>query len=408
MAQSQGVAVISKQEHDNADFKSLYFLKDELKDVKVIGLGESLHIMGATYTSKVKFIKFLHEVCGFNVLAFETPLYDLSIAYGKYIKGELSLKELKKVNSGVWYFKELDELYDYVEQTKNSENPLILTGFDESVFYDDSEKYSETGKYKDYNVVRDYVHFIDSLNTKVTPKIEKHERFIPALAYTARKTYYFAKTPKEDTIVLHNTFSNVREALNNHPNLLKDDYFRFWNMMTSNLEDIYRKNYGKSKRDSIMAENVDYLIKNRYPNEKIILWGANYHLMNDLFKIEKFRNKEYNNPTGYYLKKKLGEKYYSVAFVPYGGVTGQKGLLGLMKSRAKTKKGSLERYIHNAYNDCDYAFISTRQPSVRKEIKDHNITRANVLFDPLKMDVNDVVDAYFYIKEEKVVTPRNK
>lgn len=49
---------ISTINPDSTNFSDLSFLKDELKDVRVVGLGEKMHHDGATYDAKIRMIKF--------------------------------------------------------------------------------------------------------------------------------------------------------------------------------------------------------------------------------------------------------------------------------------------------------------------------------------------------------------
>jgi erythromycin esterase len=65
---------------DSTDFSDLTFLKDVLKDVKIVALGEQLHYDGATFEAKVRLIRYLHEELGYNVIAFESGLYDCTKA----------------------------------------------------------------------------------------------------------------------------------------------------------------------------------------------------------------------------------------------------------------------------------------------------------------------------------------
>jgi len=60
----------------DGDFSDLEPLRAALKGARVVMLGEQSHGDGTTFLAKTRLIRFLHEQMGFNVLAFESGLYD--------------------------------------------------------------------------------------------------------------------------------------------------------------------------------------------------------------------------------------------------------------------------------------------------------------------------------------------
>ena len=98
------------------------------------------------------------------------------------------------------------------------------------------------------------------------------------------------------------------------------------------------------------------------------------------------------------------EQVLVIGFVPATGTTGFKGYLGMGKKKTRAKKGSIERHILDNYNP-DYAFISLRNEPSRKEIADNKIDKSNLMgLTQFKMDMLSVVDAFFYLKEEHLVS----
>ena len=59
------------------DYDDLEFLKDVLKDKKFVLLGEQIHFDGTTILAKTRLVKYLHDSLDFDVLIFESSLYDL-------------------------------------------------------------------------------------------------------------------------------------------------------------------------------------------------------------------------------------------------------------------------------------------------------------------------------------------
>lgn len=390
LAQSQ-VHSIDKDDFQNNSFPSLSFLNEELNNVRIVALGESGHIMGATYVAKIKMVKFLHEELGFDVIAFEAPMYNLSKLYDFIQRNDIDAREIGRQNSGVWNTKEMLELYDYVLETQKTKNPLIYTGFDESIF--------SASEYDDFT--KDYITYLQKLSKETEERIIVDSVFKNAINNVVDRAYSFKKIPERDTLLLFSRLSEIREIYKRNIPFQEDTYFKFWDRMSDNIQSLYRKNYQKSNRDEKMAKNVSFLANEIYSDKKMILWGANYHFINQPNSIEYLeKQKSSKRSMGYFLKKEFGGKYYSIAFTAFTGKTGFKGYLGLGKKRVKTKKGSLERYI-NEVCDCEFAYFSMKNEESKKMIIKNKLNQSNILaLKPYKMDLTKPVDAYFYIKEE--------
>ncbi|MGK4568985.1 erythromycin esterase family protein [Flavobacterium sp. 3HN19-14] len=341
---------------------------------RIIGLGESSHFMGETYTAKTKIVKFLHEKCGFDVLAFECPMYNLSVVNDSLKKGEIALKDMRWNISGVWNTKEMEELFNYVIATYKTQHPLILAGFDESFFNS-----SCLG-----NIKKDYALFISNLEKETKTKIDLDSLFYDKLGLVAEKSYSFAKQPTADTLYLHNKFDEIRNVLNSG-NLKQSVYFNFWKRITDNLESVYRKKYSVGKRDAEMADNIIFLADQLYRDKKIILWAATTHLLYNPIEIADFRKDKSLeiNKAGVFLKKTYGKQYYLLAFTALQGKIGNKGYLGLAKYKLKTTKTSIERYIEQN-TTANYAFLSLTDDDAIAEIKRNGIQKSS-LWPPKKL-----------------------
>lgn len=58
------------------DYQDLQFLKPLLEGKRIVQLGESGHGVAEFNLAKVRLTKFLHKEMGFDVIAFESPLYE--------------------------------------------------------------------------------------------------------------------------------------------------------------------------------------------------------------------------------------------------------------------------------------------------------------------------------------------
>ena len=61
----------------NPEITDFSFLKEELKDVQVVMLGENTHFDGNVFEMKTKIVQYLHQEMGFNTIAFESGIYDV-------------------------------------------------------------------------------------------------------------------------------------------------------------------------------------------------------------------------------------------------------------------------------------------------------------------------------------------
>ena len=112
-------------------FSNLEFLKEILKDVDIVTLGEESHGHGTSFETKIKLVKFLHEELGFDVIAFESGFYDCHKAWQLIEQGENADTTAAKGIFGIWSkSKQFQPLFKYIEDEKHGKHPLILAGFD--------------------------------------------------------------------------------------------------------------------------------------------------------------------------------------------------------------------------------------------------------------------------------------
>lgn len=384
---------------DETAFETALFdsIGRQFDNVKVVGIGEATHFHGGTMSAKVKVVKYLHEHCNFDILAFESAMYDLSIVGNKLAKGEITNVEIANNISGVWRSQELDELFEYIVETQKTSRPLIYVGIDAKFF----------GPYnvgKDFN--DDYSNFITRVSSLSNSEIKVDSAFYNILDIVRYNSYSYKKIPPADTLLLHNKFIEIYTLLDKL-NYKEDDYLYFWRQMTSNLQAVYRLNHSKNygNRDYCMFQNALYYI-HKYPTKKMIIWGATYHLANKLTSMDYYNKKGVENQVlGVHLKNALGESYYSIGFTSYSGIAGMEGYLGLMKRRISVKSTSIEQYYKNSYG-ASYGFINLRSPIIQNELENSKLDCAN-LFGTItrKMNMIEVVDGIFYLEKEKIVHP---
>lgn len=295
-----------------------------LQDVRILSLGESSHEDGATFEHKTRLVKFLHEELGYNVLAFEFGFYGHWKINQKIESGE-DVKTTTRY-AGWSSSKDAYPVYKYIGETKRSNTPLILAGFDSEKVPDgipNTQNFLE-------NVI-DLTKFhitnidsltVDSLLLAVYGGIGN--QISQEITYSARNrakaivdSLSVRLKEKEETLVAEVGEEKFMMYQLTLKSILMDEKIRFagayWNIV----------------RDKSMAERVRWLADSLYKGEKIILWGASGHFARNMISID--RNLDPGSygfypyyQMGDWLYEFFGDDYYSLVFTT---ATGQNGLV---------------------------------------------------------------------------------
>jgi len=382
---------------DNSD---LTFLKKILDDdsVKIVLLGEQSHMDGTTFIAKAKLIKYLHEELGFNVLAFESGLYDCNKAW-EFINNTKDYDwGLKNSIFGLWaWTEEFQDLTRYLQSTLNSPNPIILTGFDAQL----------SGQISNDSLLEDF----DKLNliNKTSEDYKQLFSLLNTLSYSNLRDKNSKIDPSEynkDTILLNSIISKLQTSSNSKNSFFDSEYWlhviQGIKVERQYLYDWYTyENKGEQNgtivsgsftnpRDVQMGKNLLWLSNKKFNNKKIIVWAANGHIERNFQKItspEQFRMVFSNTTTmGDVVYKELGRKIYSISFTDFENNR---------YMRNDVASDSTIEYSLEAAG-FDYAFLNARNPNEIKCFKKNFFARFTG--QQAEGEWSDITDGMFFIK----------
>lgn len=326
-------------EDNNENFQGFERIKNEIGDAQIVMLGEQSHTDATTFQAKIKLIKYLHQEMGFDILAFESNIYDCDKAWSMIQEGHDVKDALAKGITDIWTtIEEFNPLYQYVEACIANEDVLRIAGFDAQLIG---------------HLAKDY--FVEDLTAYLSSftKASVYQREIDQLDDFIQKTRK-RKRIKEIQAVENIAFLQKIIALikKEQPN----DLSHFWiQTLESLIVFISDTRLGTDNRDRQMADNLIWL-KEKYPDKKIICWGATSHFLYNSSNIRLYDSKMqeaagdyYQNHTmmGDYIKDKYGDQVYTIGFIAH------EGSFGFNRHRIiePPLKNSLEYLIGNTGGD---------------------------------------------------------
>ena len=291
----------------NDDFSDLEPLRRVLRDVRIVQLGEATHGDGATFHAKTRLIRFLHKELGFDVLAFESGLYDCRKAWQLLLDGMEPHEAFRHGVFGIWAGSEqVGPLIDYWGQAAKGERPLELCGFDCQF----TARASRDGL-----LIADVESLLNTLDS-TTFNEQQRATILETLATLPKLFQTRGDHNPHDIKALYDGLS-IWQALIERAepsDSLPEDELSFWRQFLTSTSTLVRMidkeepGYG-NLRDEQMAHNLLWLAQKAYPRRKIIVWAASSHLVHN--PVSPF----YQTVTmGNEVRKVLGEQTYTYLF----------------------------------------------------------------------------------------------
>jgi len=338
------------------EFTDLQFLKDLIGDRRLVQLGESGHGVSQFNQVKVRLIKFLHEEMGFNVLAFESGIYDCF--YGESGRDTLTaVGFMRQSIYPVWWTKEVIPLFEYIKATWETDRPLRLAGFDMQTTTPLTRGTRPT--------------FLGSVVGKVDPEVGHQAAILDAemLALLSYDRWFDSINVRGESLKQKNQalvdFFEGHEAEFLEAFALDPMPFRVASRIPhANLGAIHRAEhlfagcdaiYG---RDRAMADNLTFLLERAFPQERIITWGHNFHLRHANENSEKWGNCYSMGTT---TVQRHREELYTIGLYMYGGAATDNGRA--VYNIDPAPEGTLEGFLHQAGSSYFFLDLLGQDPS---------------------------------------------
>lgn len=302
----------------DAPLDDLLALKETLADVRIVQLGEESHGDGPAFQAKCRLVKFLHEELGFDVLAFEAGLFECDRANAMLAEGKVRDAMFASV-PGVWRVAETRPVFQHLADSAKGERPLRLAGWDLqatgglalelpqalAALLGGDDRLFEGG----VALLRETTEAIWNGHYAPTSKSRKALRAVlDAIedAITSKREALVSAHGEAETALLERALEN----------------FRLWE--TSAAGPKKGKWDAVNARDARMADNFRWLAEVRYPEAKIISWGATMHFIHGAKGIKEGRTSPYRGcrPMGEATRKTFGKQVYTIGFAAHHGKKG--------------------------------------------------------------------------------------
>ena len=129
---ARSIEIRSIDPADDEDFSDLLPLKSLIGDARLVVLGEQSHGDGAVFYAKARVIKFLHQHMGFDVLTWESGMFDCREVDRALRDPARKMEDIARMGIfPIWTFSaQVTPTLEYVRSTLSSEKPIETCGFD--------------------------------------------------------------------------------------------------------------------------------------------------------------------------------------------------------------------------------------------------------------------------------------
>ncbi len=345
------------------DFSDLAPLGAAIGAARVVQLGEPSHGAGTCFAAKARIVRYLHQRHGFDVLVWESGLYDVALADAAMDGTDDAMTAARRGIFTLWSMSaEVKPLFEYIKASRSGLHPLAMAGFDMQVTADGSRaRFAED--------LRDFTWGArdGALRTQAGALAEQ--------AIGARDRLYAGKfSSPADFEALAAAADGLRALVAGRGGDFARDPLdvAFMDRCIANMRDdaALRLEAAKgpttaareSRRDAWNAANLRWLLEAKYPGRKAIVWAHDVHVMNGFYDAS-FRSVHHKQQpgdmktTGVFMHDWLGRDVYTLGMTTFAGEDGF-AMGGPATVIAPAQDGSVEACLHGLGHA--YAFVDLR------------------------------------------------
>jgi erythromycin esterase len=401
---SNAVGIRSVDASDD-DFSDLESIANAIAGATVVQLGEPSHGAGTAFAAKVRLFKFLHQRLGFDVLIWESGLYDVALAQAGMRGTDDAIMAARRGIFRIWTdAAEARPVFDYVKASQASTRPIDMAGFDMQITSDGSAaRYGPELR-----------AFAGGLGV---PALREQALSLATEATNARRQLYSTSfAARSDLDVLVSASRGLRDLIKGK----RSDFEQAWGSIQTAFIDRTVENMRvdaiqlfeaahspptgaehENRRDGLNADNLQWLIESKYRGRKVVVWAHNVHVMKayyspDFLDVHMTPGAGDMKPTGVFLSERLGKKLYTIGMTAFDG---NEGMAGGPPQRAPippAPEGSLEETLHSLGNQYAFLNLHTCPPLTARMPKFASVR----ISDPSR-----VYDGLFFIDRMKPATP---
>ncbi|MCT4664704.1 MAG: erythromycin esterase family protein [Flavobacteriales bacterium] len=294
-------------------------IQESLQGKRILLLGETGHGDGSAFELKSEIVDYLNKHDNWEILALEGgSLFSLYLADNNLpIHKKIGVPTLEQSWFYIW--SNSNEVSQLKEIAKNQS--MNILGI-EPIFDFYSAAYFYPFIIKNVEISPDYKKRLKALR-KIQTQLFKSTKNKSLVSIDELIDFEKGINNLKDSVItwdiahqamILQQISNIESNLPKYKNYILNQY-------TFENESI-----AIEKRDAQMFSNLEWILE-QYPNKKIIIWGANFHITKDISEFE------YNKPEdknwyqraqlfGMYVNQKYGNESFSLGLIKGEGTSG--------------------------------------------------------------------------------------